>query len=304
MKLDRLMGIVTILLQRGTVTAPWLAQRFEVSRRTISRDIDALCRAGIPVVTRQGGHGGIGLAEGFKLDKSVLTHEELAELVAALKGMGSVGEAAQTTRLLDRLGTHGEAVVSLRESVVIDLASHYKDSLTPKIKQIKQAVRQCRVVEFDYYYEKGETHRRVEPYFVVFHWTAWYLFGFCQTRQDWRLFKLNRLWNLQLAQECYTPRDIPPEKRDFEARLPDEHQLVALFRPEERYRLIDSYGPHCYTQTEEGLLRLEIGYSNQAHILQWLLGFGAAVTVQRPAHLAKAVRETAREMLKNYPADG
>ena len=94
MKLDRLLGILTTLLQKERTTAPELAAKFEVSRRTIGRDIDALCIAGIPVATHQGSGGGLSIAEGFKLDKSVLTTDELSDIIAALKGIGSVSAKA------------------------------------------------------------------------------------------------------------------------------------------------------------------------------------------------------------------
>ncbi|MDD2503014.1 MAG: WYL domain-containing protein, partial [Clostridia bacterium] len=207
MKLDRLLGILTILLKNDRVTAPQLAEKFEVTRRTIGRDIDTLCQAGIPIVTHQGGGGGISIADGYKLDKSILTADELSSIIAALKGIGSVSEKSQVERTLDKLFTNKDTVVSLREPIVIDLASHYKGSLTPKIKLIKQAVLGQRLIEFDYYYEKGQTHRRIEPYFVIFEWTAWYVFGFCLERRDWRMFKLARLWDLQLCEEAYTQRE-------------------------------------------------------------------------------------------------
>ena len=140
MKLDRLMGILTILSQNDRVTAPYLAERFEVNRRTINRDIDALCQAGIPIVTHQGTGGGISIAEGFKLDKSILTAGELSGIIAALKGIGSVSEQTQIERTLDKLGANSDAVVSLHEPVVIDLASYYKGHLTEKIETIKQAI--------------------------------------------------------------------------------------------------------------------------------------------------------------------
>jgi len=101
MKLDRLIGILTILLQNDRVTAPYLAEKFEVNRRTIGRDIDTLCQAGIPIITHQGARGGISIAEGFRLDKSVLTTDELAGIIAALKGIGSVSEASYIERTLD-----------------------------------------------------------------------------------------------------------------------------------------------------------------------------------------------------------
>ena len=124
MKLDRLLGILTVLLQNDRVTVPYLAEKFEVSRRTINRDIDSLCQAGIPIVTHQGTGGGISIAEGFKLDKSVLTAYELSGIIAALKGIGSVSEQTGIERTLNKLGANTDAVVSLHEPVIIDLASY------------------------------------------------------------------------------------------------------------------------------------------------------------------------------------
>ncbi len=300
MKLDRLLGILTVLLQNNRVTAPQLAEKFEVSRRTIERDIDALCRAGIPVATYQGGGGGISIADGYKLDKSVLTAEELSGIIAALKGIGSVSEKSQIERTLDKLSANRDAVISLLEPVVIDLASHYKGSLTPKIALIKQAVLQQRLIEFDYYYEKGQARRKIEPYFIIFEWTAWYVFGFCLQQQDWRMFKLARLWELQLCAATYIRREIPPEKRDFHARFPDDKKLVALFEPAAKYQLIEAYGLDCFTQTEDGKLLFENGYTNEEYTISWLLGFGHNVKVLEPQDMAEKVRHIAEKMLERY----
>ena len=296
MKLDRLMGILTVLLRNDRMTAPALAERFEVTRRTIGRDIDALCQAGIPIVTRQGAGGGVSIAEGFRLDKSVLTADELSGIVAALKALGSVSEQAKIERTLDKLHAHADTVVSLREPVIIDLASHYKGQLTPKIELIKRAVLENRLIEFDYYYEKGECRRRIEPYFVIFQWSSWYVFGFCLERQDWRLFKLLRLWNLSLCDESYAPRDIPPERRDLGAGFPDDRKLVAIFDPSERYKLIESYGLHCYTETDEGL-RLEVGFTHPDYMVSWLLGFCGKVKVLEPDDIARGIRAAAENIL-------
>ena len=120
MKLDRLLGILTVLLQNDRVTAPYLAERFEVNRRTIGRDIDILCQAGIPIVTHQGTGGGISIAEGFKLDKSVLTTSELSGIIAALKGLGSVSEQTQIECI--RVGSYAEVAVS---EPLLDLFERY-----------------------------------------------------------------------------------------------------------------------------------------------------------------------------------
>ena len=299
MKIDRLLGILTVLLQNDRVTAPELAEKFEVNRRTIGRDIDALCMAGIPIVTHQGAGGGIAIAEGFKLDKSVLTADELSGIVAALNGIGSVSERSNFERTLDKLHINSEAVVSMREPVIIDLASHYKRQLTGKIQTIKRAILEARLIEFDYLYEKGESHRRIEPYFVIFQWASWYVFGFCHERQDWRMFKLLRLWNLLLCGESFTPREIPPERRDFNAQFTDDIKLVAVFDPSERYKLIESYGLNCYTETDVGL-RMEIAFANHDFLIGWLLSFGGNVKVLEPKEIADDIKAVAEKILSQY----
>ena len=299
MKLDRLLGILNILLQNARVTAPYLAEKFEVNRRTIGRDIDTLCLAGIPIVTHQGTGGGISIAEGFKLDKSILTADELSNIISALKGIGSVSEQSRIERTLDKLGANSDAVISLSEPVVIDLASYYKGHLTEKIETIKSAMFNRRLIEFDYYYEKGEVHRRIEPYMVVFQWTSWYVFGYCLERQDWRMFKLMRLWGLTLCGEQYALRDIPPEKRNFNNHFNDDIKLVALFDKSVKYQLIETYGLDCYSETPEGL-RLEIGYTNRNYMISWLLGFGDKVRVLEPLDIATEIQTAAKNIVSLY----
>ncbi|MCL2843707.1 MAG: YafY family transcriptional regulator [Oscillospiraceae bacterium] len=299
MKLDRLLGILTTLLQTERVTAPQLAEKFEVNRRTIGRDIDALCQAGIPVVTHPGAGGGISIAEGFKLDKSVLTTDELSGIIAALKGIGSVSEPSQIERTLDKFHSGETGVVSLAEPIIIDLASHYKGQLTGKIELIKRAILERQLIQFDYFYEKGESHRHIEPYHIIFQWGAWYVFGFCLERQDFRMFKLTRLWNIELGDDRYTPRETPPEKRDFNSHFTDDIKLVALFDPSEKYQLIDAYGPGCFRETEDGLLT-EIGFTNIGYAVHWILGFGGRVRVIEPLEVAEAVQAAAQDILGRY----
>jgi len=299
MKLDRLLGILTILLQNNRVTAPYLADKFEVNRRTIGRDIDTLCQAGIPIITHQGVGGGISIAEGFKLDKSILTTNELTGIIAAIKGLGSVSEQSQIERTLDKLGANTNAVVSMSEPVVIDLASHYKSNLTQKIEEIKRAILEAKLISFDYYYHKGEAHRRIEPYIIIFQWSAWYVFGFCTQRNDWRMFKLNRLWNLSTTDEEYIIRDIPPSKRDFNSHFTEEYTLVALFDKSAKYLLIEAYGLDCFHETDEGLY-FEIGFTNRSYIISWLLRFGDKVKVLEPPDIVTEIQSIAKNILSHY----
>ena len=173
----------------------------------------------------------------------------------------------------------------------------------------------CRVVEISFnngsrkdyfknttlhYYEKGEIHRCIEPYFIAFQWTAWYVFGFCLERQDWRLFKLARMWELKQCDESFTPREIPLEKRDFNAQFTDQLRLTALFDPSTKYQLIETYGLHCFTKTDCGKLHLEIGYTNREYIMNWLLGFGDKVKVLEPADMAEEICQIAKNIVASY----
>jgi len=300
MKLDRLMGILTTLLQNSSVTAPQLARKFEVTRRTIGRDIDALCMAGIPVITKQGGSGGISLAEGYKLDKSVLNLEELQTLLAAIKGIRTVSGSTQAERMLDKLTKNSAAVVSLRECMIIDLSSNYKSSLSDKIASLKQAILASRLIAFDYYSEKGQSRRRVEPYCITFQWSAWYVFGYCLDRKDFRIFKLNRLLELEVLNETYTPREIPPGMMDFAERFPDNDQISVLFHPSVRYQLIDTYGPDCFTEQADGYLYFESGYTNRSYMVNWILGFGDKAKVISPKDMAEEIYGIAKKMCNAY----
>ena len=300
MKLERLLGILTILLQNDRITSRELAEKFEVSVRTIGRDIDALCVAGIPIVTHKGIGGGVAIAEGFKLDKSVLTTTELSGIVAAIKGIGSVSEQPWVEQTLYKLGAN--SVVSMHEPVVINLGSHYQTHPTKKIELIRQAILNKQLIQFDYYQEKGESYRCIEPYTVIFQWLNWYVYGFCLQRQDWRLFKLNRLWNLSLDTKRYQPREMPAEGPVFSPPgFIDEIKVAALFDPSAKYQLIESYGVNCYTETDNGLL-FEMVYANanRRFLFNWLLGFGASVKVIEPEDFVKDIKTAAEKILMLY----
>ena len=299
MRLDRLLGIVTVLLQQDQVTAPYLAEKFEVSRRTILRDIDAICMAGIPVVTTRGGRGGISILKGYKLDKRVLTTGELQSILDGLSSLAAVPGTASMERLLHKLAPE-QGMVSLQDSLVIDLSSYYGNSLAEKISLLREAIAQRRLVCFDYYGPGGKTHRRIEPYFIAFKWSAWYVLGYCGQREDFRLFKLNRLWNLRVTDELYQPREVPEEQRGLEGWLQSEQTLTALFDPAVEYRLIEDYGPASYEPAEDGRLRLTVCYANRDYIVSWLLGFGELAEVVAPGDLRAEVARRARALAQIY----
>jgi len=299
MKIDRLIGILTVLLQKDKTTAPQLADRFEVSRRTIMRDIDALCGAGIPVVTTQGGDGGISIADGYKINNSILTTEELQNLTAALKGLDSVSKSSNFENLMRKLSPKNSAMVSLTDNVIIDLSSHYKDSLSEKIAIIKRAINERRLISFDYYYNKGEARRKIEPYFIEFRWNSWYVFGWCIDRQDFRRFKLNRLWTLNLADEKYKARSIPLDKAEASDVFSDTFNVQILFDKSVRFRLIETYGLNCYEETNKGLL-FSMDYTNKDYIFSWILAFGDKAEILAPEDMREEFSRLVKNLYEKY----
>ena len=190
MKIDRLIGVITIPQQKEVVTPPYLEEKFQVSRRTINRDIEDICKAGIPIVTTQGVKGGISIMEGFSLDTTVFTQQELEAIFTGLKSLDSVSYSALAEKLAEKIGGFA---IRLADNIVIDLSSYYKDDLAPKLERIKQAIRESKCITFHYCYSKGEADKKIDPYLLVFKWSDWYVFGFCSERKDFRMYKLRRL---------------------------------------------------------------------------------------------------------------
>ena len=161
MKIDRLIGILSILLQEEKTTAPELAERFEVSRRTINRDIEDLCKAGIPIKTAQGTGGGISIMDGYRMDRTILSSKDMQMILAGLRSLDSVSGSRYYSQLMEKIQTGSSEFISGRDSMLIDLSSWYKGSLAPKIEVIQSAIENRRIIRFKYYAPSGESNRRV-----------------------------------------------------------------------------------------------------------------------------------------------
>lgn len=287
MKIDRLIGIIMILLQKDKVTAPELAERFEVSRRTINRDIDDICKAGIPIVTIQGSKGGISISDSYKIDKALLSNDELQAVFSGLKGIDSVSENSYLAKMIEKLSDRQKSI-EVDNTIIIDLASHYQKPLTQKIEFLKTAIQNRQCISFQYYYKKGEGIRRIEPYHLIFKWSSWYVFGYCLDREAYRLFKLNRLWDICFLEQSFTPRKIPEQELRFDNYFSsDSIHLKALFSPSEKYRLIEEYGVDSYDITDTGELLLERDFVSYENMRSWIFSFGDKVSVIEPVQLCE-----------------
>lgn len=290
MKIDRLIGIITTLQQKKTVTAPYLAEKFEVSRRTINRDIEDICKAGIPIVTTQGANGGISIMEGFSLDTTIFTEQELSAIFTGLKSLDSVSYSDSAEKLAQKIG--GSSAIRLADNMIIDLSSFYKDDLAAKIDQIKQAITEAKCITFHYCYNKGEADKQIEPYLIVFKWSDWYVFGFCKERKDFRMYKLRRLWDLQITDELFIMRDIPEDKKQFGSHMTDDYIIPAIYDPSVKYRLVEEYGHNSFTETEDGKLYTEWGFTTQKGAVEWFLSFGDKVKVLGPSEMVEIMKST------------
>ena len=300
MKIDRLIGILSVLLQKETVTAPELAELFEVSRRTINRDIDTLCYAGIPIRTKQGSGGGIYIARGYRIDRTVLTSKDMQTILAGLRSLDSVSGSSYYGQLMEKLQTGSSDLLSGKDSMLIDLSSWYKESLAPKIALIQDAIESRHLLRFDYYAPSGESIRTIEPYYVVFKWSSWYVWGWCNKRKDFRLFKLNRMDNVILTDKKFELREVPVPDLSNEKVFKGGIKVRALFNPDVKWRLIEEFGPNCFEETKDGRLLFLAEYTDMDNLISWILTFGGKAEVIEPEEARKKMLEIAEAIKKNY----
>lgn len=297
MKIDRLIGILSILLQQEKITAPELAKKFEVSRRTINRDIENLCKAGIPIVTKQGQNGGISIIDGYKIDKTLLTSSDMQAILSGLGSLDSVSGTNQVSILMEKLGASN--FISGNPNILIDLSSWYKDSLSPKIEHIKKAIEQNRLISFMYYSPKGESSRIIEPYYLVFRWSSWYVWGYCRKRDDYRLFKLNRMTNLK-TKEIFEKRVVPTPDLSTEKIFNHKYEIQAIIKPEYRWRLIDEYGLESFTVMPDGNLLFSFMFTDEQSIINWILSFKGGAELIYPDNLRKVLKKLGQQIEKQY----
>lgn len=302
MKIDRLIGILSVLLQEEKITAPELADKFEVSRRTINRDIEDLCKAGIPITTTQGSGGGIRIMDGYRMDRTLLTSKDMQMILAGLRSLDSVSGSHYYGQLMEKIKAGSSDFVSGRDSILIDLSSWYKDTLAPKIELIQNAVEERNLLTFQYYAPKGNSKRSIEPYYLVFKWSSWYVWGWCTEKKDFRLFKLNRMDALLKEYATFIPREVPMPNLSDEKIFPGGIKVKALFTRDSQWRLVEEFGIHCFTENEDGTLLFTADYTEKENLLSWLLTFGDKVKVLEPAWVQEELIRIAKNIIKAYDA--
>ncbi len=304
MKIHRLIGILSVLLQEEKTTAPELAERFEVSKRTINRDIEDLCKAGIPVRTAQGAGGGISIMDGYRMDRTILTSKDMQMILAGLRSLDSVSGSSYYSQLMEKIQAGSSEFITGRDSILIDLSSWYRESLAPKIETIQDAIGNRHLIRFRYYAPSGESDRTVEPYYLVFRWSNWYLWGWCLKRKDFRMFKLNRMDDVQKTEKIFECRDATMPDLSNEKIFPGGIKVKALFEPDQKWRLVEEFGPSCFTETDDGRLLFTADYTDMENLITWILTFGDKVEVLETKEARKKIALMVQKMTTIYKEDG
>ena len=298
MQESRLFRIVYYLLDKGKSTAPELAEKFEVSVRTIYRDIDIISSMGIPVYAMQGKGGGITLLDNFVLDKSLLSTREKEQILMALQGIIAT-EPNNSDELLTKLGSLFQTKNT--NWIEVDFSNWVKRNPGQDIFQlIKSAIFSRNVISFQYFSSNREsTKRRVEPLKLVFKSKDWYLYGFCLMRNDYRFFKLTRIREMEMQAEVYS-REIPStcsigKQMDIQNAI----AVTLKFDQDMAFRVYDEFAEGV-TEDNQGNLYVRTNLPDSDTLYSYLFSFADSVEIVEPENIRDQVRKKLAAMQKKY----
>lgn len=320
MRLERLLNIVIILINHRLVHAKELAERFEVSVRTIYRDIEALGMAGIPVVTYQGSNGGIGLAEGYRLDRHLLTDQECAAIVTALRSITSFASWADEDNemLVEKIrsiipAVRQQAFHERSSQLLVDLSPWgHHPQLERMLGIVKRAISSQRLLQFHYSNANGESSQRlVEPYTLLMKGRSWYLHAYCRGRQGYRLFKLARMKDAEISETPFARRaDADAGDPQLAARqwhTPENTvRLVLRFTDKARHLAEEWFGAAEMELDQEGDARrwkVTANFPEDNWLYGFILSFGAEAEVLEPPHIRSLIRQSAQRITEIYAGD-
>lgn len=300
MKIDRQIGILSILLQRERVTAAELAEKYEVSRRTIVRDVEDLNRAGIPIQTMQGQNGGISIMKDYKIDRTVLFSSEMQAILSGLWSLDSVSDTSFYRQLMEKLSANHVDVSDVDNPIIIDLSMWDKSMVSNKIELIKEAIWCREQIAFTYFSPSREGKRVIEPYHLIFQWSSWYVWGYCTMRKDYRMFKLTRITDLKSTGVRCEEREVPIYTCDKLRHTRGNVEVVVRFDPEVKWRLIDEWGrEHLEEDAEENII-LHITWENAESLYSWILTFGDKAEILSPEIYRKEFAEIVKKIQNRY----
>ncbi|MUT65797.1 YafY family protein [Paenibacillus sp. NEAU-GSW1] len=310
MKLQRLLGITMLLLSRKRLGAQELAERFEVSLRTIYRDIEAINAAGIPIASYAGADGGYEIMDDFRIERQIVTLDDLSSIVTALKGMQSTLQDGQIDHLLAKISAliaknEQQRMEEAGEQLIIGLSPWTRvEADKDKLAELRLAAKNRNAVWLTYSNSEGETgERTVEPIGLAWKGSAWYLYAYCRLRKDCRTFKLSRIHKLRVDMEIFPRRkerledlDARWGQRDIQSYI----TMVLRFHPRVRVRVEEFFGPEQMTVEEDGSLLVRSEFPEDNWLYGMLLSYGPDLCVLAPKSLADEISGQARRIVELY----
>lgn len=300
MQINRLFEIVYILFDRKIVTARELAERFEVSQRTIYRDIDTLGMAGIPIYTNKGKGGGISILPEYVLNKSLLSDTEQSQILGALQSLRALN-AANVEPVLNKLA----AIFNKNNTAWIDVDfSRWgsDDSEREKFDVIKRSILERKIIEFNYFNSCGEKSKRnVEPLKIVFKGQDWYLYGFCKLKHDFRMFKVTRMRNVIALDESYD-RDIPQDIWTDSADKYNKKMVTLVLKVDSNmaYRVFDEFSTENIITNQDGSFTVETIMPEGDWIYGYIMSYGENAEVLEPEYIRNEIIDKNKKLLKKY----
>jgi predicted DNA-binding transcriptional regulator YafY len=308
MKIDRLLSIVMILLEKDKISAPELAKIFDVSVRTIYRDLDVINQTGIPIVTSTGVNGGAGIMKTYKLEKRLFTTNDMIALLMGLGSIRSSFSAGDITSLLSKikglLPKDQLKKIELKAGQIsIDMSPWSGNrSCVNHVEAIQTAMNENRLLCFSYLdWEHRRSCREIEPYRLLLKNISWYVEGYCHTRQDYRLFKLTRMFELSVSEQNFSPREFVP--RDFPIDLPNkDNTIMGTIRVSEngRERILDLFGDEYIEKESETTWLAHIPLSDNERGYSFILGLGSDCECIEPAYMRDRIRKYIEKALGTY----
>jgi predicted DNA-binding transcriptional regulator YafY len=308
MKVERLVSIIMILLDKERIGAQELADMFEVSPRTIYRDIDTINMAGIPVRSTSGVGGGFEIMQKYKIDKKVFS---TADLSALLMGLSSLSGMIRGDELVNALAKVKSFIPADRakdielkaNQINIDLSPWMGNrNIQPYLEMIKTALQESKLLSFEYIAHHGnKTARTVEPYQLVLKSSHWYLQGYCHKRNDFRLFRLSRMSNLQIREETFAPRDYPKPTLDFVKILETMQTRIKIrIHKSVMDRVLDYCTYEDFSPDGDEYYIVSFPFIEKEYYYDILLSFGDKCECLEPLHIRAEMKRRIHDIASLY----
>ncbi|HYF65504.1 MAG TPA: YafY family protein [Herpetosiphonaceae bacterium] len=300
-KVERLISIIMILLKKEVVSATEFAHLFNVSKRTILRDMETLSLSNIPIYAVNGVKGGYGIMEGYKVDKRLLSSSDIQNILTALGGLEHIFLTEDVERTIKKIEAMGSPL-SLNRSIHLTFYEwEGRSELLEALKVCQESISKKRLVSFEYTDKDGARSKRmVEPYELHFRESSWYVKGFCLHRQGYRTFKVARIDHLTMDERAFHPRDDWPAQGDDTRQLAQLVTIKAWIAPSIKDQIIERYGRSSIEDNSSGGLVATMYVPQNRTGFRFLASFGTDLKVVEPKTYVEDFRQYVHQMMENY----